>query len=186
MKIPNNYDLIEKINKSKGKIEILKILLASMALAAPASGLVLLFNLSTGLIELLKTTPMTFGLVHYFITVAFATTTKIYIDKLKQSLFSKQADNELLILVNKLRKAGVKTDLELLKNSKEDVVEYRFISEDAKLRLREDKYILVPTHDGLGRIKDVSVLQEHNIGSKTYVLSLGSPRKCLKPVRVLN
>jgi hypothetical protein len=186
MKIINNYDLIEKVNDSKGKIDLLKIILVAMTLAAPSSALVVLLNLSSGLIGLLKTTPMTFGLAHYFITIALATAAKVYTNKSKRNLFSQQAEKDLLILMNELRESGVKTDLELLKESREDLVEYKFISEAAKLKLRENKYILVPAHDGFGGTKDVPVLQEHNVGSKFYVLSLGNTKKCLKPVRVYN
>ncbi len=41
----------------------------------------------------------------------------------------------------------------------------------------EKKYILVPTYDYLGEIQSTSILQEHVVGSKIYVLSLGSEAK---------
>ena len=40
---------------------------------------------------------------------------------------------------------------------------------------------MVPSYTFNGDIKDTSVLQEHIIGSKEYVLSLGSPKKVWKP-----
>jgi len=184
MKIVNDYDLIEKINKSKGKIDLLKIILRSMAWVAPVCGLNHLFNLSIDFFKYIAVDPLKFLLIHYFITVTTAVLSKIYVDKSRKCVIS--FNNDLLKLLNKLRESGIKTDLELLNDSKEDLVEYKFINEDARLRLRENKYILIPTNDGFGGVKDVSVLQEHNIGSKVYVLSLGSPKKCAKPVRVYN
>ena len=44
----------------------------------------------------------------------------------------------------------------------------------------EEKYILVPTNDFNNNIKNVSIKQEHIIGSTDYVLSIGSPKKELK------
>jgi len=41
----------------------------------------------------------------------------------------------------------------------------------------EKKYINVPVYDSIGDIKTVSIEQEHIIGSKQYVLSLGSPNQ---------
>lgn len=47
--------------------------------------------------------------------------------------------------------------------------------------IAEEKYILVPSYTYNGDTKDTSVLQGHIVGSKQYVLSLGSPKKVFKP-----
>jgi hypothetical protein len=184
MKIVNNYDLIEKVNDSKGKIDLKKIIFEKIKLTLPYFFLMIGVDYIPGV----KSEGIDWGNLIQWITTMLGVQVLMKLGFVFARKYSTvmSADSELLRLLVKLREAGIKTDLELLKDAKEDTVEYKFINEDARLKLRENKYILVPTNDGFGGIKDVSVLQEHNIGSKVYVLSLGSPKKYAKPVRVYN
>jgi hypothetical protein len=72
------------------------------------------------------------------------------------------------------------TSADLLKKSELIKTEYKLIHEKSMPIIHQNRYILVPTYNGLGDIKDTSILQEHEIGSKQYTLSIGSPSKKLK------
>lgn len=89
---------------------------------------------------------------------------------------------DLKKLVGQLDALNISTSYDLLLKSevydKKHKVE---INKDHLPYIAESKYILVPSYTYNGDIKDTSVLQEHIIGSKEYVLSLGSPKKVLKP-----
>ena len=88
---------------------------------------------------------------------------------------------ELAIL---LKEQYVNTDYELLQEAYEYETNYKFILDDDKIpRLKQEKYIMVPVVDRDGE-KEVSLVQEHLIGSNDYELSYGSPSKSkvLKPV----
>lgn len=91
---------------------------------------------------------------------------------------------QLKQLASTLRSHYINTDYELLQQSYKYETNYRFILDDDKIpRIKEEKYIMVPVVDRDGK-KEVSLVQEHLIGSKDYELSYGSPSKSkvLKPV----
>lgn len=101
---------------------------------------------------------------------------------LKRDLFKDKSELDLKKLVSKFKDANIDTTYELLKQSKQYDRKYEIKLNENKLpQIIQSKYILVPTIDYLGTVKDTSVLQEHVMGSKKYVLSLGSPKKVLKP-----
>lgn len=77
----------------------------------------------------------------------------------------------------KLNQQNVKTSGELLLASKEYYREHKFVvSENGVPGVMQNKFINIPTYNN-GSIEETSILQEHKIGSKKYVLSLGSPTK---------
>lgn len=74
------------------------------------------------------------------------------------------------------------TSYDLLLKSKVYDKKYKVeMNKEQLLHIAEEKYILVPSYTYNGDTKDTSALQEHIVGSKQYVLSLGSPKKVLKP-----
>lgn len=76
-----------------------------------------------------------------------------------------------------LNELNVKTSGELLLDSKVYHKQHKFVlSEKGIPGIMQNKYINIPTYDN-GDIKETSILQEHKIGTKEYVLSLGSPTK---------
>ena len=96
--------------------------------------------------------------------------------------YKERAKRNLSILPAELSSINVKTSTELLKESKCYHKVYNFKLNEKKIpQLIESKYILVPSYGINGEIEDESLLQEHVVGSKTYVLSKGSPKKVLKP-----
>ncbi len=101
---------------------------------------------------------------------------------LKTDLYKEKSEQELKKLVSKLKDSNIETSYELIKQSKQYDRKYEIRLNEQKIpQILQSKYILLPTYDYAGRIKDTSVLQEHVMGSKDYVLSLGSPKKVLKP-----
>ena len=91
---------------------------------------------------------------------------------------------ELKELASLLRSHYINTDYELLQKVYEYETNYKFVLDENKIpRLKQDKYIMVPVVDRDGE-KEVSLVQEHLIGSNDYELSYGSPTKSkvLKPV----
>lgn len=97
-------------------------------------------------------------------------------------LFRAKSESQLKELVGHFKEANIDTSYELLKKSfvYDKKINFR-INENKIPELVQSKYILVPTYDYLGDIKDTSVVQEHVLGSNNYVLSLGKSKKVLKP-----
>lgn len=94
-----------------------------------------------------------------------------------------KSEVDLKELVRQFKDANVETSYDLVRKSKVYDKKYEVkINENKIPELIQSKYILVPTYDYLGDVKETSILQEHVMGSKDYVLSLGSPKKVLKPV----
>ena len=95
--------------------------------------------------------------------------------------YKDDAKYNLKNLAVKLKDLYVKTDYDLLVKSELIKRKYKInIDEENVSALMELKYVLVPTYDFNGNIKDTCILQEHPVGTNQYVLSVGSPKKELK------
>lgn len=98
----------------------------------------------------------------------------------KEDAYYEEASYQLRNLVSQFGNLNISTDYELLLQSE-------LYKKDRKLELKknphilESKYIMVPTYNFNGDVKDTSILQEHVVGSREYVLSLGTPKKALQP-----
>lgn len=83
-------------------------------------------------------------------------------------------------LVYTLKNHYIDTDYELLLKAYEHQTNYSFVLDENKIpRLKQEKHIMVPVYKS-GEEKEISLLQEHIIGTKDYDLSYGSPQKKLK------
>lgn len=81
-------------------------------------------------------------------------------------------------LVQEFNILNIDTNYDLLLKSELYHEKYHLRLNDEKLPIiLESKYILMPTYNFKGNIKDTSLLQHHVVGSKTYVLSLGTHQK---------
>lgn len=100
--------------------------------------------------------------------------------KLNGDAYKEEAEKRLSALASILDRMNISTTNELIKESNCYHRAYN-IKFNKKLipQIIESKYILVPTNNNMG---DVSILQEHVVGSQEYVLSLGSSKKALQPV----
>ena len=90
---------------------------------------------------------------------------------------------DLINLISKLKSLNVFTSYELLKKTEcyNHITNFR-LNENKIPQLIDSKYALVPSYNTNGEIIDTSILQEHIIGSNEYELSIGVPKKVLKPV----
>ena len=89
-----------------------------------------------------------------------------------------EAMKKLKNLVVQFDSLNLSTDFDLLLQSELYEKKYKFeVNKKILPSLVEKKYILVPTYDYRGEIQETSIEQEHVVGSKTYVLSIGSPSK---------
>ena len=92
--------------------------------------------------------------------------------------YKEDSSNNLKRLVSILKELNVDTTYELLKKSECYHKIYNLKLNEKKIpQIIESKYILLPSYDYKGDITNTSLLQEHVVGSKTYVLSLGKPSK---------
>ncbi|MGE5455930.1 MAG: hypothetical protein ACM3O4_02320 [Ignavibacteriales bacterium] len=177
MKIVINYDLLEKINSANGHLNLQRIMLNELKAQA------LFIGIFTG-IDMIS--PTKDG-IHWGANLAACSTwfalraiMTVMVEHKFKDRIELLAYMELAKLSLKLNDLNVKTSPDLLKKSELSTTEYKFVNENFRPIIQQNKYILVPTYDGLGGIKDTSILQEHEIGSKQYVLSIGSPSRIFK------
>ena len=98
-------------------------------------------------------------------------------------IYKEDSKRNLERLALLLSTVNVNTSYNLLEESECYYRKYKFkFNKDKILQVLESKYILVPVYDTNGDTKKVSILQEHVVGSKEYVLSMGSPKRALVPV----
>lgn len=175
MKFPINYDLLEKVNSANGNVNVEKIMLEEV------KKLIKLYGFYTA-VDIVMRRDGGIGWVKIFLSCAvfFASTVtvKTVFDYKFKDKIEKSACLELTKLVVQMgNNLNINTSLELLKQSELIKVEYKIIYQKYDFKIQQDKYILIPAYDGLGDIKDASILQEHEIGSEQYVLSIGSPKR---------
>lgn len=99
--------------------------------------------------------------------------------------YAYESSNKLKRLSSQLKDINVKTDYDMLLKSELYDKKYKIeFNEDKIPFLKEEKYILMPSYGFDGQQKETSIMQEHNIGSSNYILSVGEPEKQYKKVLV--
>ena len=99
----------------------------------------------------------------------------------KFDIYKDSAKQRLSGLVSEFKNQFINTDLDLLLQAEPSEKKYKIHLNELKFpELMQYKYVLVPTYDFNGNIKNIMIEQEHVIGTDEYVLSLGSPKKELK------
>ena len=101
----------------------------------------------------------------------------------KVDIFEAVAKARLLMLAENLNNNNISTDYDLLLKS-------QYYDHNMKISINENKipiitskkYIMVPTYNPYGDVEDTSIEQEHVLGTKEYVLSVGTPKKVRKLV----
>ncbi len=161
MKISINYDLMNEIRTANTGFN-LKRYVTKMGIYA-------------GIISALSTTgSITDGLL-FGITF---TAPYYAIWELITSPINKQiACERLEELSSLLQKINVYTSPDLLKQATAYKTQYEVSKENSTLpEIIQKKYIMVPTN-GFFNSDETSLQQEHTIGFKQYVLSIGTPKK---------
>ncbi len=129
-------------------------------------------------------------LLWYGIYMAFDLSCQsIYKKKISGGLdsYAYESSTKLKKLSVMLGDINVKTDYNMLLKSELYEKKYKIESKDNNLlALKEEKYIYVPSYGFDGQEKETSILQEHNIASRSYLLSVGEPEKKYKRVLVNN
>jgi len=174
VKIEINYDLLYKINEAKTGFSLDKSAKYILPRMLAASTLFALLNLSQGnMYERFMR-----GIMLYL--VLYGTSYSLSSLILKNT-YKDIAIEQLKLLSCKLKDIHISTNYELLQKSYQYKTNYKIkFNESFIPRLKQDKYIMVPTYVN-GEEKETSLVQEHIIGSKSYSLSYGSPKKVLKP-----
>ena len=175
MQIINNYDLMTSVDLANNGVQLKKTILGALKLQ------LILMGLSTGIDLALRSDHEIQWLwnIAYNSMVSMSyialvnTLQKKFKDKIETQAFLKLAK-----LALQLYDLNISTPPFLLQAAKVSQTEYRVQVNERHLPvIQQRKYILIPTYDSLGEIKEVSLLQEHNLGSKTYILSVASPEK---------
>ena len=101
--------------------------------------------------------------------------------------YSLNANKKLVTLPGLLSNINVKTNYNMLLKSELYERRIKFESNDTGIiPIKEEKYIYVPSYGFDGKEKETSILQEHNIGSSSYILSVEEPEKQYRRVLVNN
>ena len=96
--------------------------------------------------------------------------------------YAKIAKKDLTSLAQKMNDNYVKTSYPLLLDSEYYDRQFKIHFNESKLpEMVEKKYVLVPTYGLDGNINTISIVQNHVVGSKEYVLTVGTPDRKLKP-----
>ena len=170
MKIIVNYDVLDKISEAKKGYSLNRCIKRTAAFASISAAIGLPDNLITGNIN----PDLWFELVSYLLI--HSTFTGAYVFALNE-LVQKSAQYSLKSLVNELRSKCVKTDEEAILDTYKYKTEYDVGFSSIVPIIQQKKYLMVPVRDEYFGDKEISLVQEHTIGTKQYVLSLGEPEK---------
>lgn len=176
MKLIINYDLIKEIQKAKEPYTLVKNIKYNYRFYVGLGAFLTSINLLLTDESLLEAMGR---------TITYGGLGCIFGSYLGQKMFGENGDiygkkayYNLSHLVPQLSDLNVHTTYDLLLESEQySKTRKIFLNENKLPSLLEKKYILVPTYDYLGEIQSTSILQEHVVGSKIYVLSLGSEAK---------
>ena len=170
MKIVINYDLLSKISEAKSGFaldksikDILKCSLMVEVIFIPAY-IAKNYSFREVMVETSK-------------TLAFQSFWCMIIDLLFSKFEKQIALEQLKKLSMELKNININTNYELLLKSYKGQINYKLEKNNSFIpKIKQEKYIIVPVNEN-GEEKEISVLQEHVVGSRNYVLSRGT---CLK------
>lgn len=173
MNIIINYDLVEYLKNSNQELNPFKLMrsLKHNKVFIAYNTFWVVKNLSDyPLGKALGVSLFSFG---SSVTIAF-----MYFSAKKNDPLKVESDEALKKLCYSLKDININTDFDLLKKSRVDGKIYNFKLNEKKIpQIIESKYILVPSYDNNGDIKDTSIVQEHAMFSSEYILSRGSMEK---------
>lgn len=174
MKININYDLLDKIREAKTGFSLNKHVRHVLPRALLLSTIFACLNLSSGDVAQRFARGMLLYIMLYGIPDGISTI-------ICKKILKRAAINDLRKLSLLLGDINISTSDKLLLDSENYKTEYEIKVDESKIPyIKQDKYIYIPVYDN-GKIREVSLVQEHVIGSKKYSLSYGSPKKVLKP-----
>jgi len=171
MKIKINYDLLTRISEAKVGMSLNKTFKEISVYTSFVAALNMFFGDTPQ--ELLEDTIFTFFIYSIYFSLR---------DLALLSLNKNNAIKDLRYLSQLLQSINVNTSYDLLLNSYKYETNYEFENEKSFFpKLIQKKYIMVPVYDN-GEEKEVSIVQEHVVGTREYSLACGSPNKAYKLV----
>lgn len=172
MKLVINYDLMSRVKDAREKLGPLKIIrnrkvqYLSFNLPLWAS---LNYIFGHDFISNIYTLFLQYGIV---------IGTELIAQKMVGDAWMQRAVRSLIMLVPQLQSLCVHTDYYKLLEAETYKTKYKIKLNEKKLpQVLQSKYIMVPTYGFDGNETETSVLQEHVMGSRDYILSIGSPQK---------
>jgi len=170
MKIIINYDLLSKVSEANSGFALDKsikhILKCSLVVESICIPIYVAGNYS--FVDIIKDASK---------TLAFQSLWCMIIDLLFSKFEKQIALEQLKKLTKELKNININTNYELLLNSYKDQTRYKLEKNNSFIpKIKQEKYIIVPINEN-GEEKEISILQEHVIGSRNYVLSRGT---CVK------
>lgn len=176
MKLVVNYDFFKKIkllNNPESKLTLVKIRTNLWIKEALPLSSIFIFAL---------TYPNMFKCLN-FITLyylAYSIGSDLYIKKYKRDNITsstlKAYKKDIISLASNFNKLNINTDYDSLLNTELYHKETKVVLNNHLPCIMQKKYYNIPTYSITGDIKPVSIEEEHIIGSKKYVLTLGSPK----------
>lgn len=174
--------MISKINEAKGKYKLIRCYKKNKLTGAVTAGFIIRngIYIYNGIGSIGKNLGDTiYWLVYYFALVPIIDNIFENIrKKIGNTSYQERAIDDLKGLAQQLRNQNIDTTYEKLLESKVYKRKYKLAMEGAPGIIRE-RYINVPTYDYNGLENTTSILEEHRIGTRKYVLTLGSPKKKL-------
>lgn len=170
MKLVINYDLVDKIAEAKQGYSLKRCVKRTLGFAGISTLIGAPDNLIRGnispdlLIEI-----SSFLAIHGGYTATFAWAFK--------GMTMESAQRNLSSLVKELRRSCIRTDEEAILESRKYKSEYNVNFDSRVPSLEQKKYFMVPIHDEIVGDKEISIMQEHIVGTREYVLSLGEPKE---------
>ncbi len=170
MKIKINYDLIDKISEAKQGYSLKRCVKRTGAMLG-ISGSVSTFDclVSGGDVRLLPIAYLIHLGIHSSYTAMYTYAFKDY--------FQRFAEAKLDALIPQLHSIHVRCDMDSLLESYKYDSEYKLVMSSGIPSLEQRKYIKVPVHDSYFGDKEMSIMQEHIVGTGEYELSLGEPEE---------
>lgn len=175
MKIVVNYDFFKRVkllNNPDSRLTIVKIRTKELFIKDLPILTFLNFTL---------TYPHISNFIYFTILdyLCFSFFYDLSIKKYNEDIFTIKVLNkyskELAKLASMFNKFNIYTSYDLLLETELYHKETNLIFNNGLPKLVEKKYLNIPTYTITGDIEPVSIEQEHIIGSKQYVLTLGSP-----------
>ena len=180
-KLEINYDFIDKIYESEGKYKIKRFINNNKFTDAVIAGFVTK-DIILGATGVLSPEQTVVKVSSYLATMSVILLLLESINqKLKERLTGKtqeeRAEEELRKLALQLNNLNISVNLDDLKEAVIYHKKYR-LRKDGKPGVIRERYIEVPVSDSNNINRDsASIKEEHVMGSRSYVLSLDTPKK---------
>lgn len=168
MNININYDLINTIEDNYKKFTPFKFVKYTLLNNSLASAVFAGYTIRNIIAE-----PPAKAIIKSLVFVTgIPTLISLYFVVKKEDPVKRLVSEKYNSIPDSLKELRIKTDTNLLKNTKLERKEYTIrINENKIPQLLESKHILVPSVEKNGEIKNVPVVQEHPVFTKKYVLS---------------